>query len=98
MFRALRPLLRRGRSYTTKSPLFRENDLTKGKKTVLAVLYDGGDAAKNSALLGCKENALGIRKWLEDQGHKYIATSSKEGPNNEFDKYLPEADIVITTP
>jgi formate dehydrogenase len=98
MLRSLRPLLRSVQSSRNASSLFRENDLTKGKKTILACLYEAGEAGKNPVLLGCKENALGIRKWLEDQGHKYIVTSSKDGPNNEFDKYLPEADIVITTP
>src|SRR3989338_8799113 len=83
---------------TISRSLFRSNDLTQGKKTILACLYEAGDAAKNPALLGCKENALGIRKWLEEQGHTYHVVSSKDGPNNEFDKYLPDADIVITTP
>jgi formate dehydrogenase len=67
-------------------------------KTVVAVLYKAGDAAKEPRLLGCLENELGLREFLESRGHKYIVTSDKDGPNSEFEKLLPEADIVITTP
>ncbi|KAL3153183.1 formate dehydrogenase (NAD+) [Trebouxia sp. C0009 RCD-2024] len=67
-------------------------------KTVLAILYKAGDAAKEKRLLGCVENELGLREWLESQGHKFIVTDSKEGADSDLDKYLPEADVVITTP
>merc|ERR1711939_1231434 len=37
---------------------------------VLLVLYDGHEHARDQPqLLGTTENELGIRKWLEDQGH-----------------------------
>lgn len=49
-------------------------------------------------LLGTTENELGIRKWLEDQGHTLITTSDKEGENSTFDKELVDAEIIITTP
>ncbi|GAP84030.1 putative formate dehydrogenase [Rosellinia necatrix] len=66
---------------------------------VLAVLYDGGEHAKQQpALLGTTENELGIRKWLEDQGHTLITTSDKEGEDSTFDKELVDAEIIITTP
>ena len=40
---------------------------------VLAILYRGGDIAKQEPrLLGTIENQLGIRQWLESQGHEYI--------------------------
>ncbi|KAI1108638.1 putative formate dehydrogenase [Nemania sp. NC0429] len=69
------------------------------KVKVLAVLYDGGEHAKQQpALLGTTENELGIRKWLEDQGHTLITTSDKEGENSTFDKELVDAEIIITTP
>ncbi|KAG5629419.1 hypothetical protein H5410_001136 [Solanum commersonii] len=29
-------------------------------------------------LLGVRENALGIREWLESKGHRYIVTPEKE--------------------
>eukprot|EP00891_Asterochloris_glomerata_P005003 jgi/Astpho2/5003/Aster-05941 len=67
-------------------------------KTVLAVLYKAGDAAKEKRLLGCVENELGLREWLESKGHKFIVTDDKEGENCEFEKHLPEANVVITTP
>ncbi|KAF3252033.1 formate dehydrogenase (NAD+), variant 2 [Orbilia oligospora] len=66
---------------------------------VLAVLYDGGSHAKDvPALLGTTENELGIRKWLEDQGHTLITTSDKEGENSTFDRELVDAEVIITTP
>lgn len=66
---------------------------------VLAVLYDGGEHAKQQpALLGTTENELGIRKWLEDQGHTLVTTSDKEGEDSTFDKELVDAEIIITTP
>lgn len=49
-------------------------------------------------LLGTTENELGIRKWLEDQGHTLVTTSSKEGEDSHFDKELVDAEIIITTP
>lgn len=49
-------------------------------------------------LLGTTENELGIRKWLEDQGHTLVTTSDKEGEGSEFDKHLVDAEVIITTP
>ena len=49
-------------------------------------------------LLGTTENELGIRKWLEDQGHTLVTTSDKEGENSTFDKELVDAEVIITTP
>lgn len=37
------------------------------KQKVVAVLYKAGKAAENKDLLGCVENELGLRKFLEDQ-------------------------------
>ncbi|KAL1844585.1 hypothetical protein VTK73DRAFT_2251 [Phialemonium thermophilum] len=66
---------------------------------VLAVLYDGRQHAKDvPELLGTTENELGIRKWLEDQGHTLVTTSDKDGENSTFDKELEDAEIIITTP
>ncbi|RYP46827.1 hypothetical protein DL768_007032 [Monosporascus sp. mg162] len=44
------------------------------------------------------ENELGIRKWLEDQGHTLVTTSDKEGEDSVFEKELVDAEIIITTP
>ncbi|TBU29153.1 NAD-dependent formate dehydrogenase [Dichomitus squalens] len=66
---------------------------------VLAVLYKGGEAAKQEPrLLGTIENQLGIRSWLESQGHEFIVTDDKEGPNSVFQQHLKDAEILITTP
>ncbi|KAH6893269.1 D-isomer specific 2-hydroxyacid dehydrogenase [Thelonectria olida] len=66
---------------------------------VLAVLYDGGQHAKDvPELLGTTENELGIRKWLEDQGHTLVTTSDKDRDGSKFDEELVDAEIIITTP
>ncbi|OJJ04630.1 hypothetical protein ASPVEDRAFT_31079 [Aspergillus versicolor CBS 583.65] len=66
---------------------------------VLMVLYDGGSHAKDQpGLLGTTENELGIRKWLEDQGHSVVTTSDKDSENSTFDKELVDAEVIITTP
>ena len=66
---------------------------------VLLVLYDGGEAAKQQpGPLGTTENELGIRKWLEDQGHTLVTTSDKDRDGSEFDKHLEDAEVIITTP
>lgn len=49
-------------------------------------------------LLGTTENELGLRKWIEDQGHELVTTSDKEGENSTFDKHLVDAEVIITTP
>ena len=49
-------------------------------------------------LLGTTENELGIRSWLEEQGHTLVTTSDKEGENSKFDQELVDAEIIITTP
>ncbi|ODV62385.1 formate dehydrogenase (NAD+) ASCRUDRAFT_79915 [Ascoidea rubescens DSM 1968] len=66
---------------------------------VLAVLYKAGQHAKDEPkLLGCIENELGLRKWLEDQGHTLVTTDDKEGPDSTLDRELVDADVLITTP
>ncbi|KAK7731721.1 formate dehydrogenase (NAD+) [Cytospora paraplurivora] len=66
---------------------------------VLLVLYNGGKHAEEvPELLGTTQNELGIRKWLEDQGHTLVTTHDKDGENSTFDKELEDAEIIITTP
>ncbi|KAL6451274.1 FDH1 Formate dehydrogenase 1 [Candida maltosa Xu316] len=64
------------------------------------VLYAGDEHARQEPrLLGCVENELGIRSFIESRGYRLITTDSKAPePESTFDKYLPEAEIVITTP
>jgi formate dehydrogenase len=53
---------------------------------------------KPGTLLGSVSGALGLRKFLESQGHTFIVTSDKDGPNSVFERELPDADIVISQP
>ena len=49
-------------------------------------------------LLGCVSGELGLRPYLEAQGHELIVTSDKDGPGSEFEKHLADAEIVISQP
>lgn len=70
-----------------------------GSKKIVAVLYQGKDhAATNPNFLGCTENALGIRDWLQGKGHHYIVTADKEGPNCELEKHISDMHVLISTP
>ena len=63
---------------------------------VVAVLYPGGPAAKDTPeLLGCAENALGLREMLEARGHELVALTDTQ---SELDQHIPTADILIATP
>ncbi|HZF26720.1 MAG TPA: NAD-dependent formate dehydrogenase [Steroidobacteraceae bacterium] len=68
--------------------------------------YPGGQAAptpkgidfKPGELLGCVSGALGLRKYLESQGHQLVVTSDKDGPQSVFERELPDAEVVISQP
>ena len=63
---------------------------------VVAVLYPGGpDAQKTPELLGCAENALGLRDMIEARGHELVALTDTE---SELEKHLPTVDVLIATP
>jgi formate dehydrogenase len=50
-------------------------------------------------LLGSVSGALGLRKFLKDQGHELVVTSDKEPPDSVLDKELEGgAEIVISQP
>jgi formate dehydrogenase len=49
-------------------------------------------------LLGSVSGELGLRKFLEDGGHTLIVTADKDGPDSEFERALPRADVVISQP
>ena len=53
---------------------------------------------KPGELLGCVSGELGLRKFLEEQGHTLVVTSDKDGSDSEADKELIDADIVISQP
>ncbi|CAN6221384.1 unnamed protein product [Urochloa humidicola] len=70
-----------------------------GSKKIVGVFYKAGEYAdKNPNFVGCVEGALGIRNWLESQGHHYIVTDDKEGPNCELEKHIEDMHVLITTP
>lgn len=53
-----------------------------GSKKIVGVFYKANEyASMNPNFVGCVENALGIREWLESQGHQYIVTPDKDGPD-----------------
>ena len=53
---------------------------------------------KPGALLGSVSGELGLRKFLESQGHTFVVTSDKDGPDSEFERELEDAEIVISQP
>jgi formate dehydrogenase len=53
---------------------------------------------KPGQLLGSVSGELGLRKYLEGQGHTFVVTSDKDGPNSVFERELPDADVVISQP
>ena len=68
--------------------------------------YPGGIATPTPAaidfrpgeLLGCVSGELGLRRFLEDAGHRFTVTSDKDGPDSVFEHELPGADVVISQP
>jgi formate dehydrogenase len=68
--------------------------------------YPGGQTAptpeaidfKPGMLLGSVSGGLGLRKFLESHGHKFVVTSDKDGPNSVFERELVDADVVISQP
>jgi formate dehydrogenase len=53
---------------------------------------------KPGTLLGSVSGELGLRKFLESNGHRLVVTSSKDGADSVLDQELPDADIVISQP
>jgi formate dehydrogenase len=71
----------------------------------IAAYFDGQSAPSPDAidftpgeLLGCVSGELGLRRFLEEAGHTLVVTSDKEGADSEFERWLPEADVVISQP
>ncbi|XP_057983120.1 formate dehydrogenase, mitochondrial isoform X2 [Malania oleifera] len=79
--------------------LSRDLHASPGSKKIVGVFYKANEyAAMNPNFVGCVEGALGIREWLESQGHQYIVTDDKEGPDCELEKHIPDLHVLITTP
>ena len=49
-------------------------------------------------LLGSVSGELGLRRYLESQGHELVVTSDKDGPASVFERELVDADVVISQP
>jgi formate dehydrogenase len=49
-------------------------------------------------LLGSVSGELGLRHFLESNGHTLQVTSDKDGPDSEFERELVDADVVISQP
>jgi len=68
--------------------------------------YPGGQTVPNpkqidfkpGELLGSVSGELGLRRFLEAQGHALIVTADKDGVNSAFERELPDAEIVISQP
>jgi formate dehydrogenase len=50
------------------------------------------------ALLGSVSGELGLRRYLESNGHTLVVTADKDGPDSEFERELADAEIVISQP
>ncbi|OEV09960.1 NAD-dependent formate dehydrogenase [Streptomyces nanshensis] len=63
---------------------------------IVAVLYPEGETdGGGPPVLATAENVLGLRPFLEEQGHEIVGTSDTGA---ELDAQLADADVLITTP
>lgn len=53
---------------------------------------------KPGTLLGSVSGELGLRKFLESNGHTFVVTSDKDGPKSAFERKLADAEVVISQP
>ena len=68
--------------------------------------YPGGQTVPNpkqidfkpGELLGSVSGELGLRRFLEAQGHTLIVTADKDGPTSVFERELADSEIVISQP
>jgi formate dehydrogenase len=68
--------------------------------------YPGGQTAPTpksidfepGALLGSVSGELGLRQFLESNGHTLVVTSDKDREGSVFDRELVDADVVISQP
>ena len=48
--------------------------------------------------MGSVSGELGLRQYLESNGHQLVVTSDKDGENSVLDQHLHDAEIVISQP
>jgi formate dehydrogenase len=53
---------------------------------------------KPGVLLGSVSGELGLRKYLESNGHQLVVTASKDGATSVLDQELPDAEVLISQP
>lgn len=53
---------------------------------------------KPGSLLGSVSGELGLRPFLERNGHTLVVTSDKDGPRSDFERELADTDVVISQP
>jgi formate dehydrogenase len=53
---------------------------------------------KRGTLLGSVSGELGLRKYLESNGHALVVTSSKDGPDSVLERELHDAEVIISQP
>lgn len=80
----------------------------KTNQKIVCALYEGGERGRcNKHILGCAQNALGLREWLENKGHTLIVTTDKDNEVDkdgniirvcEFEEELKTANVVISQP
>lgn len=49
-------------------------------------------------LVGCVSGELGLRQYMDAHGHDFVVTTNKDGEQSEFERALPEAEVVISQP
>src|SRR5215213_8614006 len=49
-------------------------------------------------LVGSVSGELGLREFLEGDGHRLSVTADKDGPESVFEHELPSAEVVISQP
>jgi formate dehydrogenase len=70
------------------------------------VSYPGGQTTptpksidfRPGQLLGSVSGELGLRRFLESQGHTFVVTADKDGPSSVFERELIDANVVISQP
>ena len=53
---------------------------------------------KPGELLGSVSGELGLRKFLEGNGHTFVVTSDKDGANSVLERELVDAEVIISQP
>ncbi|WP_445259037.1 NAD-dependent formate dehydrogenase [Nocardioides aurantiacus] len=63
---------------------------------IVMSLYPAPEGGAPDELLGCAENALGLRGWLESEGHEVVSTAARE--LDDLRGHLEDAQVLVTTP